>query len=294
MMKYKLLSVLIIASILLPASINAEVQMNITIDASDLPRKLLKSTISTTIKPNDSISFLYPKWIPGIHGPKGPIKNIGGLTFTDNQNQILRWQRDWKDVYRFYVYPQPNTKQCNISLTYICNQNSVNSKGVDCFGYANLGIINWNTLLLYPEGTSVRDIIVSATIILPTGWDYGSALPVKDKKGDTLFIKKISLEEFIDMPLITAVNMKHIEIDKTKNATYYLHIAAHDSYDFDIPDSTLLPMKNLVKETELLFQRTHFDEYHFLLYLSDEAPSNGLEHRNSSLHGVSAGSLKKW
>jgi len=36
-------------------------------------------------------------------------------------------------------------------LDYICNQPSVNSIGVDSFGDAQLGIVDWNTCLLYPS-----------------------------------------------------------------------------------------------------------------------------------------------
>jgi len=142
----------------------AETQMKIVVDATDLPRKLLRSE-QTLALPDDTVSLLYPKWIPGIHGPKGPIQNLGGLVIRDLQGNITHWERDWADPYRFSVYPENAPGSQVVSLTYICNQPSTNSMGVDCYGYPGLGIINWNCVLVYPEGVPVRDIVVEVSAV---------------------------------------------------------------------------------------------------------------------------------
>jgi hypothetical protein len=73
-----------------------------------------------------------------------------------------------------------------IRLDYICNQASVNSEGVDSFGNAQLGIIDWNTCILYPETISIDDISVSARLLLPSKWRIGTALAIAKEEKDSV------------------------------------------------------------------------------------------------------------
>jgi predicted metalloprotease with PDZ domain len=286
-------SFFILTSIILSVTVNSTTNMQITVDATELPRKLLHSKITLELSGEKS-SIIFPKWIPGIHAPKGPIENLAGFRVNDKDGKTISWERDWSEVHRFFVHTDPEVKQYDISLSYICNQNSVNSKGVDSYGYQSLGIISWNTIAVYPEGIPIRDIMVDLKLVLPPGWDYGTALPLDKKQGDTLYFKTVTFQEFIDMPLIAAEYFRTVKITSTEYADYYIHMAADDPKSLDVNDSILAPMENLVKEAELLFSRTHFDSYHFLLVLSDQENSFGLEHRNSSLNGVGANGLLKF
>jgi len=270
----------------------AETQMKIVVDATDLPRKLLRSE-QTLALPDDTVSLLYPKWIPGIHGPKGPIQNLGGLVIRDLQGNITHWERDWADPYRFSVYPENAPGSQVVSLTYICNQPSTNSMGVDCYGYPGLGIINWNCVLVYPEGVPVRDIVVEVSLVLPSGWQFGTALPLNRLQGDTAFFNPVTLEELIDMPLICGRNFRTVEFAATPMANYFLHIAADDAGRLPNHDSLFVPFARLAQEAEVLFGRTHFETYHLLVVLSDAIPFLGLEHRNSSLNVVNADDFYK-
>lgn len=273
----------------------AQNSMDIFVDASQISRKLLNSSIKFNIN-TDTQSVLFPKWIPGIHGPKGPVENIGGFELHDGNGDLLEWERDHTEVYRFFLYANPASNPHRVDLRYICNQPSTNSRGVDSYGTSAMGIINWNTVLVYPEGTPVSNIMVNASLLLPHNWKHGSALPVERYSGDTVFFGTVTLEEFVDMPLICGINFETIELIKTKSAKYYLHLAADDSTDLPENDSVLVPFRKLFQEAEALFGRTHFNEYHLLLTISDEIPRLGLEHRNSSLNGAKAEELRepKW
>jgi len=65
-----------------------------------------------------------------------------------------------------------------VRLDYICNQPTINSEGVDNFGNAYLGLINWNTCLVYPEGPTIDELHISARLLLPAKWRFGTALQV--------------------------------------------------------------------------------------------------------------------
>lgn len=245
----------------------------------------------------DSMSLLYPKWVPGIHAPGGPVHNIAGFMVNDGEGNEVRWQRDWSEVCRFFVYPDDGAEDINVLLTYITNQPTTNSKGIDSYGTPELGIISWNTIFVYPEGIPVREIQVRVRLILPPGWSHGSALEVDRVDGDTIYFEPTDLEDLVDKPLICGINFRTIEIVKTKMATYYIHIAADDAADLpDQDDSTIVPLRRLALEAEAMFGRTHFDKYHFLLALTGSMPTLGLEHRNSSLNGVKANEFRdaKW
>ena len=264
--------------------------MYIVVDATELPRKLLHSQITFNVPGNSAM--LYPKWWFGHHGPVGAIGNVAGLTFTAVNGQKIEWERDWQDIFRFILADNVGNSPIQANLTYICNQPTANTKGCDSYGYPQIGIINWNTITLYPEGVPVCDITVQVKLILPEGWQYGTALPFDHADGETLIFKPVTLEELIDMPLICGTNFRTVKYASTKMADYYLHIAADDADFLPKNDSTFVAFTRLADEAETMFGRTHFKDYHFLLTVSDLLPLIGLEHRNSSLNGVKGNAFK--
>src|SRR5688500_17744021 len=122
-------------------------------DAREISRKLLHVREEIPAKPG-KLALWYPKWIPGIHAPGGAIKNVGGLRLETPDGKAIAWRRDEGEVYRIECTVPAGVTRLVVRLDYICNQPSVNSGGVDSYGNSQLGIINWNTCLLYPEGAS--------------------------------------------------------------------------------------------------------------------------------------------
>src|SRR5215470_12582246 len=69
------------------------------LDAADAPHKILRARM---IMPAASgpLALVYPKWIPGEHGPTGPIVNLSGMKIVAGGKQIP-WRRDDADMYAF-------------------------------------------------------------------------------------------------------------------------------------------------------------------------------------------------
>lgn len=264
---------------LLPTQSTAETRMDVVVDATDLPRKLLTSEISLAL-PDDTTSLLYPKWIPGYHAPDGPVENLCGFEVTAADGKVLTWERDWQEVYRLNVFSDESSRQGRVSLCFICNQSYAT------YGWSSFGIIDWNTVVVYPEGPAAYEITVTLSLVLPSDWKFGSALPVESHSGDTVHFQPVTLEELVDAPLICGRYLRTVPVAQTANADYYLHMVADDAETVAADDSTLAAVGRLVREAEALFTRTHFDEYHFLLVVDDETGSLGIEHRNSSLNIV--------
>src|ERR1035437_6934778 len=49
-----------------------------------------------------TVALSDPKWIPGEHGPTGPITDLTGLRFTAS-GKTLKWRRDLQEGFEFHV-----------------------------------------------------------------------------------------------------------------------------------------------------------------------------------------------
>ena len=59
-------------------SLFAQDTVRLLVDATDAPRRLFHVQMTMPAKPGP-MTLLYPEWIPGEHGPTGPIVNLVGL-----------------------------------------------------------------------------------------------------------------------------------------------------------------------------------------------------------------------
>jgi predicted metalloprotease with PDZ domain len=157
-----------------------------------------------------------------------------------------------------------------------------------------MAVINWNPVTVYPEGTPVRDLMVQPTLVLPSGWKYATAMPVKEQRGDTIVFGEVTLEELIDFPVLCGLYMKSYNIAVTPSASYFVHVAVDADDLLPRADSAFVNWQPLVQEAEALFGRTHFDEYHFLVAVADSISHYGLEHRNSSVNACGRTALTEY
>ena len=73
--------------------------IQLTVDATRTQQKLLHAHLVLPVK-SGPLTLYYPKWIPGEHGPDGPVSNLTGLKFQAN-GKVIPWQRDLLDVFTF-------------------------------------------------------------------------------------------------------------------------------------------------------------------------------------------------
>ena len=79
----------------------AQEPISLTVDATQTSRKLLHAKLVLPVKPGP-LTLYYPKWIPGEHGPDGPVANLTGLKFVVG-GKTIPWRRDTLDVFTFHV-----------------------------------------------------------------------------------------------------------------------------------------------------------------------------------------------
>jgi predicted metalloprotease with PDZ domain len=259
--------------------------MSLSLDATDVGRGLLRSTMTFEVSGSEA-EFLYPEWIQGTHAPSGVVANIGELKFFTANGEPLEWERDPLDVYRFKVKFPSGTTTLKAELVYLCNQPTVNSEGVDSYGNGWLGVVNWNTVALYPSQANCDELTVEASLRLPEGWRLASALAEEKRDGETVHFQDVTFSTLLDSPAIFGQYLRSIPLTVESMPPVHLHLVSESEGAIQIPDSLIETYTNVVKEAGLLFGGAPFDEYHFLVTCSDMIGGNGLEHARSSFNGV--------
>src|SRR5271168_2581745 len=75
--------------------------IQITADLSEAPRKMFHAEIDIPVTAGP-LALTTPQWIPGHHGPGGPVADITGVVFTAD-GKTLPWRRDDVDLYEFHL-----------------------------------------------------------------------------------------------------------------------------------------------------------------------------------------------
>ncbi len=267
----------------------APLDIKVDVDARELSRSLLHAKIEIPAKAGDMVVW-YPKWIPGVHAPAGPVQNLAGLRFESATGAVIEWRRDDEEMNCFHLKVPAGTDRVIAKLDYICNQPSTNSSGVDSFGNSKIGVVNWNTVLLYPEGASIDEATATARLTLPAGWKHGTSLPTAKTEGAVTDFQPMTLRRFVDSPLITGENFRTIDLASKatppNSPPGFLHLTSEAASAIAIDDSLIAQYRKLYAEALTLFGGARFESYHFLVVCSDLLPKNGLEHLASSFNTV--------
>ena len=159
--------------------------LKIEVDARDLPRRLLHTRIHVPCRPG-KLALWFPKWVPGAHGPLGPVQDVGGLRFETPAGIAVAWHRDESEPYRFECDVPDGVTEIEVRLDMIFNRPSHLGYGYLSYGNRSLGIINWGTCLVYPEGFTCDDIQVQLGLRLPSTWRFATALEARKPRTDVL------------------------------------------------------------------------------------------------------------
>jgi predicted metalloprotease with PDZ domain len=265
--------------------LGAETSLRIEVDARDLPRRLLHTTIRVPCEPG-KLALWYPKWIPGTHSPSGPLETIGGLRLEAPDGAVIDWRRDPVELYRVTCEVPPGAREVVARLDTICNTAAVEASGHLSYGNASLGIINWPTCLLYPEGPTARETQVRLDLRLPARWRFATALRPASSRDERITFAPVSLDTLADSPLIAAENLRTIPLKSGNTPRAFFHLASEAASALELPSQVVDLYGRMVREAGAMFGACHYPEFHFLVTCSDDLGHLGLEHLTSSLNGV--------
>jgi predicted metalloprotease with PDZ domain len=254
------------------------------VDLTDAPRNIYHAHLRIPVKPG-ALTLVFPKWIPGNHRPSGPIGALTGIKMQamgqQGLGQPLAWERDPVDMYAFHVTVPAGADELQVSLDAITTQDSAGGGGPAAS--SNLLDLNWNAVVLYPQGAKSDAVEFAPSVTLPANWKFGTALTVARANADKVEFAPTSLTTLIDSPLIAGLFYRRIELTKPgETPVHVMDVVADSAAELAMKPEDLTAYQKLVAETGALFGARHYRQYHFLYTLSDVVGGHGLEHHESN------------
>lgn len=247
--------------------------IELAVDASDVARHLVHARQTMRVVPGE-LRLTYPRWIPGNHRPSGPVEDVAGIRVTAN-GRPLAWRRDPVDLYTIGVTVPAGVDTIELAFDLIAPPNNG-------WGTQFLATLNWYHVLFYPEGKQSDEVQMRVSLTVPPDWRFATALPVARESGSTVEFQPAALTTVADSPVIMGRYFMTFDLSPGQSPAHYLHVAADSAAALNASGDKIDKFRNLVKETGVLFGSRPYRSYHFLLALSDQVATGGLEHHESS------------
>jgi predicted metalloprotease with PDZ domain len=269
------------AALVSPCVASAQTPITLSVDLTDAPRKILHSQETIPVQPGP-MTLVYPEWIPGEHAPDGPVIDQAGFIITTPSGQRVKWERDPVNMYSYHITVPDGTTQLNIKMDFLATAGAEGfSAGASTS--ANLALLSWNELVVYPAGTKSADVMVTPSLKVPDGWKFGTALESTSAPGaPTTSFKTLSLEQLVDSPVLTGRYFREVPLATDVTPKHFLDMAGDGPEDVELSQEHIDEFSRLVRETGALYKSRHYGSYHFLVTLSDQVAHFGLEHHQSS------------
>ncbi|HYL61183.1 MAG TPA: M61 family peptidase [Candidatus Methylomirabilis sp.] len=264
-----------------PAPAQSSSAIRLTVDARQAPLKILRVHLEIPVS-SGPLTLYYPKWVPGLHEPAGPMASVTGLIFTAS-GKTIPWRRDLRDVFTFHLDIPQGTTQLDASFDYL----EPSGPGGPAAGSATakLLVLNWNQVVLYPAGAPAAKILFQPKILLPDGWKFATALPgpSANSSGSQVSFAAAALDLLVDSTFIAGEYFRAIDLTPPGEPIHHeIDLVADSEAALAMPPEVQRGLTNLVAEAGRLFGARHYREYHFLLTLSDHMPHFGIEHHQSN------------
>lgn len=259
--------------------------ITLVVDLTDAPRRILHATETLPVQPGPT-TLVFPKWIPGEHSPSGPIDNQAGFILTTNTGERVKWERDPLDMFTYHLTVPAGATSLTAKMDFLATA-AAQGFSAGASTSANLALLSWNELLVYPGGARAADVMVTPSITLPTNWKFGTALQPASGMGSAqsasqFSFQTVSLEQLVDSPVLAGRWFKEIALAPEITPKHFLDLAGDGPEDIALSQEHIDEFNHLIHETGALYKSRHYNAYHFLVTLSDQVAHFGLEHHQSS------------
>src|ERR1017187_10176906 len=99
------------------APLYSQTAVKLRVDATDAPSRLFHVRMTMAVKAGP-MTLLYPEWIPGEHGPTGPIVNLVGLKI-EGGGKPIAWKRDSVNMYAFHLDVPAGVTSLEVAFDFI-------------------------------------------------------------------------------------------------------------------------------------------------------------------------------
>jgi len=263
--------------------------IKLLVDLRDAPRKLLHATEIIPVRPG-AMTLAYPKWIGNEH-ELGPIGQQAGLFISAHQNGLptairVWWERDPIALYLYHITVPRGVTSIEVKTDFITS--AIDAAGAGSTD-ANIAVLNWNTVLLYPyvgPSTKVASIEVTPTIILPEDWRFATALLPNTPSATTVLdspisFHTVSLEQLVDSPLLSGRYFREVALAPEITPKHYLDMVADKPENLEISQTNIDQFSNLIRQSGSLFHSRHYDSFRMLVTLSDHISGAAFDHHQS-------------
>lgn len=257
--------------------------LTVRVDAREVQRKHVHTDLTLAVRGAGPLTLVFPKWIPGEHGPNGPLESMIGLVIRANGTP-LAWQRDPRDMYALTVTVPAGVTHLDIAL-----DSGLTTEGGE-FGAgptssAQLAVLPFNLFVLLPKGRDAGELSTEATVRAPPGWQLSCALDLHPQPDGSVALEPASLSRLIDSPVQMGTYLERIELAGSApypELHHVISIAADSAAALATPPDFAAGYGRLVAQAGALFGTRMYRHYTWLLSLSDHVAHFGLEHHESS------------
>jgi predicted metalloprotease with PDZ domain len=251
----------------------------VAVDATEARRGLFHTSVTIPLRSGPA-TFVYPEWVPGEHTPTGPVMQMMGLHVRAGGREIP-WRRDAVDMFAFHVDVPAGADAVDVAFDYVSPSSTFGAGyGESANATQNLLLLLFNHVVVYPAGTASDAIQFRASVRLPAGWKFDTALPVEKQEGDRVDFAPVPLTTLVDSPLVAGAFQRNVPI--ADGGREHLTITADSAGALAASDARIGNVRNLVAEADALFGARHYRTYRWLVTLSDLIEPQGLEHHEST------------
>jgi predicted metalloprotease with PDZ domain len=255
--------------------------MTLIVDETQAARRIASVHEEIRVRPG-RLALAYPLWIPGEHGPTGPVQEFAALRIRSG-NVALGWTRDPEEIATIHVEIPAGTDRITVDFDTLL-ENTISDHQL---------LLAWNTAVLYPRSIDKRQLRIEPSILLPPNWQQESSLVVTSRISNRVNFAPVALERLIDSPVLAGEFFRVMplasawpaELDITGDSQ-----AAVDNAD-DAHASILFG--KLVDQDRAMFGFKHWQTLHILVSQSEARSFDGLEHEDSPYDAMGDAALSK-
>lgn len=259
------------------------------VDVTDLDRRIFRVREIIPVAPGP-MTLWYPRWLPGVHSAGGPIEALAGLTIRGNGRR-LSWRRDPVQTHAFHLEIPADVTQLDIDFQFTSPTRREHGRVVVT---PEIVGVQWEKVLLYPNGHASTRIAFAPTLRVPPGWGVGTSLEPERREADTVRFRTVQLETLVDSPVFAGKHFTRIDLAPGAKVPVNLDIVGDAAEELVMSSEQLQLHRKLINEAYATFGAPRYARYHFLLSISDDFGGIGLEHLSSSENGVRTGWLRDW
>jgi len=264
--------------------------IHLEVDATDTERNIFQVRETIPVQGGESLTLMYPQWLPAGHAAYGRVENLAGLKIRADGVRV-EWVRDPVNVFAFHVNVPVDATMLDVEFQFLSAVDASHDRIVMTSEMLNL---QWWSVVLYPAGHFDRQIMLEPSVRVPDGWELATALEIAKSNGNLTKFKQVSLETLVDSPIFAGRYFKRLDLNPGGDYPVHLNMVADRKELLEISPDQLEAHRALVRQADKLFGSHHFDHYDFLFALTDRMGGIGTEHHQSSENSGVPGYFTEW